>query len=537
MSVYQFPAGLRPSRTHALRLDAVKADDRSSPGLRERHATNGASGICPDASAPVLVRPVWLLQPRRAVRHLLGRARPGWAGVLFALMASACTAEPADVAMAFVADRVAGELGLDATTIAPPAEAEAAQAELRALLSAPLTADSAAQIALLSHDGLKAEYRALAAIEAEFKRNAVPPITLEFPAGIFGIGTALDSAGNGDSLGQVSEWLERRAVGEAEYKAAAVRLVKASLATAADAKRSFYRAVGAQQTMDLLKRVGSTAEIAAELTRKQGETGAAPQLTQARAALLSAEVAAELAQAQLSVKTSREQLTRALGLAEDAFQLPAELPQIPAALKPAKLDGLDRRLDLIAAQSDQNASAWSVGLIALRSVPVGSTDAAPSSPVDHPLEAEPSPDQEHTEAADPESEEKSSAEIVERYIAAESSAAALANTARSEIREAYAKYASAHEIALLHQNSMLPLRSTIEEEMVLQYNGMLVDVLDLLAAARDSIRGHVAAVGAQRDFFIAEVDLQGAELGVTGSLETGDSPTPTATAAEDPAGH
>ena len=86
--------------------------------------------------------------------------------------------------------------------------------------------------------------------------------------------------------------------------------------------------------------------------------------------------------------------------------------------------------------------------------------------------------------------------------------------AASEARESLAQWQNAHAIARRYQDEVLPLRRQVNDEMVLRYNGMLVSVWELLAETRASMLAVSAAIEAQRDFWLADVDLQ---LAITGS--------------------
>ena len=88
---------------------------------------------------------------------------------------------------------------------------------------------------------------------------------------------------------------------------------------------------------------------------------------------------------------------------------------------------------------------------------------------------------------------------------------------RSEARAAYQTYRASHDIARQYQNSILPLRRTINEQALLEYNGMLIDVFELLTTMNESIESNVAAIGAKRDFFIAAVDFETSIIGGGGS--------------------
>ncbi|MEX2241009.1 MAG: TolC family protein, partial [Burkholderiales bacterium] len=80
--------------------------------------------------------------------------------------------------------------------------------------------------------------------------------------------------------------------------------------------------------------------------------------------------------------------------------------------------------------------------------------------------------------------------------------------ARSEVRESYAAYRTAFDIARHYRDEIVPLRKRISEEMLLRYNGMLSSVFELLADSRDAVASVNAYLEAQRDFWIAEADLQ-----------------------------
>ena len=78
---------------------------------------------------------------------------------------------------------------------------------------------------------------------------------------------------------------------------------------------------------------------------------------------------------------------------------------------------------------------------------------------------------------------------------------------------------------------MLPLRRFIQDETMLRYNGMFVSVWQLLAEARSSAQAVATATDAQRDFWLAETDLQLALTGTSpGAIQAAASaaaPTPT----------
>ena len=83
---------------------------------------------------------------------------------------------------------------------------------------------------------------------------------------------------------------------------------------------------------------------------------------------------------------------------------------------------------------------------------------------------------------------------------------------------------------------MVPLRKFIVDEMLLRYNGMLNSVFELLADTRMNISAVNASIEAQRDFWIADTDLQttltGTSAGALGSMKSS-----AADAGAEPKGH
>ncbi len=79
---------------------------------------------------------------------------------------------------------------------------------------------------------------------------------------------------------------------------------------------------------------------------------------------------------------------------------------------------------------------------------------------------------------------------------------------RALSKTAISAYWAAHALAQDSQGDVLKTREFITEETVLHYNGMLKSVWDLLDEVRNQSQATVDAIGAQRDFWIAETDLQ-----------------------------
>jgi len=84
---------------------------------------------------------------------------------------------------------------------------------------------------------------------------------------------------------------------------------------------------------------------------------------------------------------------------------------------------------------------------------------------------------------------------------------------RSRAREAYQGYRSRYDIAEHYRRDVLPVRKIISDETMLRYGAMQIDVFSLLAEARQRIAANIAAIEAQRDFWLASADLDAAIVG------------------------
>jgi outer membrane protein TolC len=207
----------------------------------------------------------------------------------------------------------------------------------------------------------------------------------------------------------------------------------------------------------------------------------------------------------------REKLTRLLGLsgAETQFTLPERLPELPAGLADStdlEARALRDRLDLQASRKDVESLATSLGLTkATRFINVLEVGYRSKSDSGLPLKqgyqiSFELPLFDFTGA------KMARAEYV--YMQAVNRAAEVATNAQSEVRETYAAYRTAYDLARRYRDQVVPLRKQISDENQLRYNAMLISVFELLADAREQVMSVNASINALRDFWLAETDLQ-----------------------------
>ena len=92
----------------------------------------------------------------------------------------------------------------------------------------------------------------------------------------------------------------------------------------------------------------------------------------------------------------------------------------------------------------------------------------------------------------------------------------LENTLRSAtltLNDAYAQTQTAHQVAMVHQQQVLPMRQQIAAESLLRYNAMQIGVFELIADARDQVLAVQAAIAAQERYWLADAALQAQIMG------------------------
>jgi outer membrane protein TolC len=123
-----------------------------------------------------------------------------------------------------------------------------------------------------------------------------------------------------------------------------------------------------------------------------------------------------------------------------------------------------------------------------------------------------------------------------RYMASLERTAMVAVEAQSTLRESHATYAAAWQIAANYRDEVLPLRRAVSEQNLLLYNGMLISVFELLADAREQVSAVRQAIGAQRDFWLADAALRATAIGLPQAGPALAAPSPAA-GARAPAAH
>lgn len=405
------------------------------------------------------------------------------------------------------------------------------------LLAAPLDESAALQMALAQSPALQVLLADSWRSQAQAAQRGAPPN----PAFVFErvvTGGDVDiTRWLGIGLTELLTWPWRSDVAQRDIEALRLQLAREVLAHNAEVRSAWVRAVAAHQRVDYDRRVQDAAAAGAELAQRMHEAGNFSRLQLAREQVLLADASAQLARSEAAAATAREALVRRLGLdADDAARLalpdrlPA-LPQQPRSADDVARRAMDERLDLLLARAQlaavqraqglETVQLFDVELAAVRELNPGGergrgVEAGLRLPVLDPGIA---------------ARQQASA----RVLVAQRRFEQTRVDATSTLRERYAQYRAAFDLARQQRDEVTPLKRAISDEMLLRYNGMLVGVFELLADARAMAGAVVAAIDAQRDFWLADAALNAALVGAPSS-----APTLTATgreAAADTRGH
>jgi len=464
---------------------------------------------------------------------------------------SAVDYSAANAGFSTVSGKTLAAAGKDTVWIQNRHDAEAAKSRVKQLMTRKtIDADTAVQVALINNKGLQAAYADLGDAAANAWQSTMlvnPKVSL----GLTGIGTpglVAFKAVEGVIAANILALATRKSnieIADAALRKAELAAAMQTLQLAADTRRAWITAVASWETVAQLNQAQATADAASELAKKLGEAGSMTKGGQAREHVFYAELAGQTAKARLEARLAKEELSRLMGLwgADLDFQVPNRLPQLPKGLIKREMieaEALQRRIDLQMAKLDLEATAKSLKLTeATRYV----TDLEILSGFETERELEDGEKHEQTTGNvelefvipifDSGQARMRKSELA--YMRAANLLAEKAVNVRSEARSAYQAYRSNYDIARHYRNSVVPLRTKIEEESLLTYNGMISNTFELLADSREKVNSILLAVNAKRDFWLSEANLAPAIYG--GGVGAAGGETEVATAAASGAVH
>lgn len=308
---------------------------------------------------------------------------------------------------------------------------------------------------------------------------------------------------------------------------------------ALDVQRAWVEAVAAQQALGLQAQAHELALQGLTLGQRMVQAGNWSQVPLLQQQASASGAALQWAQAQQQAFTRKEQLIRLLGVMDPAsVALPERLPALPAAplvIPDVQAQAVAHNMALTQASIEaQRASAalaapeaprWQAAAqVAIDRVtdPDAAGDAGPA--LGRLPSTAPQIDTTRTVLS------HEAAEVAQ----AQAHARALEASTRSLAREAYFRYRTALDVARHRTQEGVRIATAQQEETQLRYNGMIQNTWDLLASTRARLQSLDAAAQAQRDFWLAHLDLQAVLAGLSVNFS---NPSATGNADAAPQGH
>lgn len=379
-------------------------------------------------------------------------------------------------------------------------------------LAQPLTADAAVEIAVLNNRRLQAAYAELDIAEADLAQaGRMRNPGFSFAKLTRGPEREIERTFTLDVVSLVTmPW--RLAAERGNLEAARARTAIEVVRVSDEARRAWIEAVAAAQVARYAADVEDAAIAGAELAREMQRVGNFSKLARSREAVFQAEATTRLAQARHEEAAARERLVRALGLAAtDAakLQLPERLPDLPGApraLTQAQHDALADRLDIRALRRETESAAKARSLASgTRWIEGMTVDWQHNTSNELPTQTG------YEIGIEIPIFDDGSARVARAEAMYRRSASRLADAqarASSEVREQWAAYSAAYDVAKHYRDTLVPLRAAIAEEQLLRYNGMLVGVFELLSDAREQVAAVSGSIEAQRAFWLADARLE-----------------------------
>ncbi len=430
-----------------------------------------------------------------------------------------------------------------------PATADAHAAidtRVRELLREPIDEDRAVAIALINNRRLRTEFASLGFAEADLKEAGL----LDNPSLSVGAGfpdrppsiTGLDF-GLTINLLRLLILPARRDIASLRLDAQTLAVADAVLYTAAETRRIFLDLQAAEHLSAILRELAIAAEASADFARRVHDAGNLSELSLANEQSLSEHARLEYARSIADVADRRERLNAQLGLWGDqtSWTIVNRLPSLPPGepdLSDLESLAIRQRLDLAAAAKEVEAIAKSAGLQRdwrfLLTSEVGfnasrDTDGqwvfGPELSLELPIFNQRQPEIARLDSA---------------LLAAEARLEALAIETRADVRRLRDRLFATRYEAERYRDTIVPLHERITALTLQQYNFMLADTFDLLAAKRQSSDAYRSYLQSVHDYWAIRAELEravGGRLPITPTPAMPEHPSPIDPSAHRHGGH
>lgn len=442
-----------------------------------------------------------------------------------------------------VADREASALGWPTSSRAR----EQIDQRVAEFLEEPVTQERAVAIALINNRQLRAEYARIGLAEAEMVEAGL----LDNPSLSVGVGLP-DRPSSGTELDfgltlSILQWLlmpAREDIATVQLDAEVLSVAHAVLETATETRLAFLGLQAALNMTAVLREIAVAARASYDFATRVHDAGNLSDLALANEQALYEQSRVEYARSLADAAEQREYLNAQLGLwgTQTGWSVADRLPPLPESEPDlAELESLAirQRLDLAAAAKEVEAISKAAGLQRdwryMLTAEVGAnamrdTDGqwifGPALSLELPIFNQ---------------RQGQIARLDAARLASEARLEGLAIAVRSDVRRLRGTLFAARFEAEHFQSTIIPLRERITALTQEQYNFMLVDTFDLLAAKRESIAAYREYIDSIKRYWEVHARLRQAVGGhlpmVMSPASSMPEPTPRQPSTDTPAMH
>jgi outer membrane protein TolC len=472
------------------------------------------------------------LPPRQlaSTRHLFARKLYGPALVALGLATlSGCASVDFDQSLAQTNTEAASFTQRQLSFVTTQAQNDARAATAADLLQRPLSQADAVLLALVNSPALQAllaQSWADAASATQGGRISNPLLSI----GRMRMGSELElESALSFGLLDLLTLPQRQKIAQREIAQTQLRLTSDVIDVVTQVRQAWVRAVATQQRVQYATQVQLSAQASAELAQRMLKAGNFNKITQAHQQAYYVDSVVRLATAQLVGTAAREALVRLLGLSDEQaakLQLPERLPDLPVNAKEApevSTTARAQRLDVRLASAILDTYAQSQGMRVVNSYANIELTAKQKTKSEDDTGSSVSGSGREVDVRLPLFDwgDAKRQGMNAQTLAAAQRLEATVRVAGSHLRESYATYRTAHDIARHYRDEVLPLRQAIADENMLRYNGMLIGVFELMADAREQVGTVLEALDAEQQFWLAEAALHASLLGKPTPLSMG----------------
>ena len=432
------------------------------------------------------------------------------------LVFGGCASSANDWNDGFIAD-IQTRTNASVINIQSEEQSAARAAAVQALLSQPLTAESAVQIALLNNRSVQSRFAELGIAESEVMRagtfaNPLLDADLKF----FDAGVKVEAGLVQSIVGLMLVPLRTR-IAEEQFAAEKARITGEIVGLASQARIAFIEYVAAAQIADVRTRIAEATALSTDFAARLHRAGNSSDLELLVHRAQSEEARLELSAATDQVTVSRERVNDLLGIdaVQTGWTAAARLPE-PSGSVPEirEIENLavESNLELQAARHAVSAAANRAGIAPWAGIfesadagvqyerePDGASGFGPSLALPLPFFSWGSADQ-------------AAARSELRRI--EEAALQKTFSIRASARAVWSRVQSASRRSEHLKTTVIPLRLKVTAETQKHHNAMLTGAFELFAAKKLEIESGITYVDALKDYWTARAELDRILAGV-----------------------